>query len=122
MNLLEEENNKTFWAATIPSPDFANVRYVWLTYPEPPRDVTLENCEQFILHRLRQHLFVARTTFGAVTFVGIAVPNKGIKTSSYFMCVMDGTNWSQDDEQEAQRWKSQGIFSDLKSLQHFYKP
>ena len=89
-NIYEEADTKTFWASTVASPDNPDVRYVWLTYPAMPEGAVLEEFEGHILRHLRRHLFVARLAFGAATYVGIALPNKDAKMTSYFITVLDG--------------------------------
>jgi len=122
VDLLGEDNNLTFWASSVPSPDHPQVRYVWLTYPEPVRDEPLERYEELILRHLRRHLLVARLTFGAAIFVGIAAPNSGIEMLSYFMCVMDGNVWTAEDEEEAKHWRAQGVFAEPETVHRLYEP
>ena len=59
--------------------------------------------------------------FGGATYVGIAVPNANIQMMSYSICIMDGENWSQADEEEAQHWKAQGVFSNLSPIDRVYQ-
>lgn len=119
--LLEEETN-TFWASTVPSKDIPGVRYVWLAYPQPPESVALEEAETFILNHLSQHLYVARLTFPEDLIVGIAVPNRDARALSYMIRILDCSNWTTDDQREAEHYRSQGIFANLQEIQRSHVP
>jgi hypothetical protein len=120
MSIYDEVDTKTFWASTVPSPDSPDVRYVWLTYPQIPEGAALELYEAYISMHLRKHTLVARLAFGAATYVGIALPNKGAKAFSRFIRVLDGFNWSDDNQEEAEHWKADGIFANLEPFHRLY--
>lgn len=115
VSILREEVTSTFWASTAPSFATKGVRYVFLTYPNPPDGVGLEQCEQYILAHLSQHLLVARHVFVESTvLIGIAVPNLACKMTTTFIRILDGKDWGPSDHHEAaELQKATGIFTNM---------
>jgi hypothetical protein len=115
--ILNEPDQRTFWASTVQSRDVPGVRYVWLAYPDPPQDAELDRAEQFLLHHLKEHIFVARALFPADLIIGVALPNSAATTTSYIMTVFDGTNWTKEDQEGAERLcADRGIFKQPEAL------
>lgn len=116
-DILSEKETHTFWATTVASRDFPEVRYVWMTYPKPPAGVPLDVVETAYLEHLKEHVFVARALFPCDTIVGIAVPNAAAEILSHFVVVFDGTKWDDEAQQGAlQLRKERGVFASLEPI------
>ena len=113
-SILEETITTTFWASTTPSKDVVGVRYVFVTYPEPPNQIGIEKCETYVLEYLSKHLLVARNEFpNTETVIGIALPNTDCNMQSYFIRILGG-EWTDADVQLANSLKNdEGIFGNL---------
>jgi hypothetical protein len=122
VSILNEEATSHFWAATIPSFATAALRYVFLTYPDPPCGIGLEQCERYVLEHLSQYLLVARHVFPESSMiVGIAVPNPDCEMLSAFIRILDGQNWTANDHHEAaQLRKATGIFANLEEERYLH--
>jgi hypothetical protein len=122
VSILREEVTTTFWAATVPSFATEGLRYVFLTYPNPPAGIGLEQCEQYILEHLSQHLLVARHVFvESTTLIGIALPNSACRMPTTFIRILDGKNWTSNDHHEAaELQKATGIFTNMVEERHLH--
>ena len=74
-DLLGEEDETTFWATTLRSPTTPRLRYVWMTYPPRPSDISEEQGDMACLTYMRQHVVVAEALFEEELVMGICVPN-----------------------------------------------
>jgi hypothetical protein len=118
--IMTELDQETFWAATVASRDVPGTRYVWLTYPRA-KSLRLEEMEAYVLHHLKEHVFVARAIFPAHRVVGIALPNPEARTQSYFMTILDGTKWDEEAQAGAEKLIAEGgIFADLQEFQQLH--
>lgn len=122
VSILREEVTTTFWATTVPSFATEGLRYVFLTYPNPPDGMSLEQCEQYILNYLSQHLLVARHVFTeSTTLIGIALPNSACRMTTLFIRILDGKNWTSKDHHEASEiQKATGIFTNMEEEQYLH--
>lgn len=98
-DLFAEENQKTFWSATVPSPFRDGLRYLWFTYPQPRIDLPPEVVEAEIDHRLAMRLLVTASQFMDETLVGIALPNRECTDTVVVIKILDASNSSADDRQ-----------------------
>jgi hypothetical protein len=122
-DILREPDQQTFWAATVASKDVTGVRYVWLTYPKRPANVSLEDIERFLMTYLQKHIHVARSIFPADVLIGIALPNPGAEMNSHMIAILDGTKWSTADQAEADRLrKDERIFEHLQAVERTHLP
>lgn len=122
VSLYNEEVTTTFWASTVPSCETKGLRYVFLTYPELPNGIDLETCERFILEHLSQHLLVARHQFpDSRILVGIALPNRDCTIHSHFIRILDGENWTPEDDANADDLQRRtGIFNNLQEERYIH--
>lgn len=120
VSILKEEVTTTFWASTAPSFATTGLRYVFLTYPDPPAEIELEHFEGCLLEHLSQHLLVARHVFPeSTTLIGFAVPNPDCRMTTTIIRILDGTNWTADDHAEAAALqKATGLFANMVA-EHF---
>jgi hypothetical protein len=116
VDILSEGETDTFWASTVPSVEQPGVRYVWMTYPQLPEGTPVRDCEAHLLAHLRRYMLVACSTFKARVVVGVGLPNRDANAQSYLICVLNGSNWTTESEEEAEFYRSQGIFSDLQEV------
>ncbi len=117
-------NSGVYGRCTTSGPSFATngVRYVFLTYPDPPDGVALEQCEQYILAHLSQHLLVAGHVFvDSTVLIGIAVPNPACKMTTTFIRILDSKDWGPTDHDEAEELqKATGIFTNMTEEQYLH--
>jgi hypothetical protein len=99
-DLMREDNQTTFWSATVPSPFQPGIRYVWLTYPHPPAEAPPEAVEAYIDHKLWQRVLVTAGQFESETIVGIALPNRECTDNVVKMRVFDASKWTDDDRRQ----------------------
>lgn len=115
VSILQESATNTFWASTVGSSRHDHVRYVFLTYPQPPSDLSLEKWEQAVLNYLSYHLLIARHVFERSNVViGIGTPNPACTINSQFIRILDGRTWTSSDHEEAAKLqRSTGIFANM---------
>lgn len=120
--LLHESEINRFHASTISSPSQAKVRYVFVSYPEPPDGVEFEQWEDPILDYFSHHLVVARNAFADCEIViGFCTPNPACKMRSYFMRILDGRVWTEEDRAEADHWQHvAGIFANMQEDKYLH--
>ncbi len=114
-SIFNEPETHTVWASTVPSVANKDVRYVFLTYPEAPTEVPIEQMERSVLDHMSHHLLVARGIFREQSIViGIAVPNRDCSLRSHFIRILDGNDWTADDFiGSAELQVATGIFSNM---------
>ena len=122
ISILQEEVTTTFWVSTVPSFATSDLRYVFVTYPAPPPEVGLEQCEQYILEYLSKHMLVARHIFPESTcIIGIAIPNRACTMITNFLRILDGRNWTTTDHEDAAKLqRSTGFFVNLEEVQYIH--
>lgn len=121
-SILLEEDQSTFWAATVPSPTHAGVRYLWLAYPRKPPHWSDDDFVRGVDSHLAQHLIVAADTFTEDTLVGIAVPNRKARDSLLVMRVLDASNRGPQAAAHAAHLRDQGVFDRLDPEQRLHIP
>jgi len=102
-DILGEENQECHWALSVPSPSTLGLRYVWLTYPEPPEDWPPEKFERLVDQELACYMEVACAKFGDALIVGIAHPNRTARETVVVLKVFDGSDMTEADRLEALR-------------------
>lgn len=105
--------SRTFWAGTVNSRDVPNTRYVWLTYPPKPDDMSLEEVEMLSFDLLKQYILVARIKFPERIIVGLGMPGPQNELRSYLVAILDGNIWGEKEQAAAEYLSDQGIFSNL---------
>lgn len=100
-DILEEEDQSTFWAATVPSPTTPLLRYLWLTCPQPPSDVPIETVDRAVLGELRRYELLTCARFQESLILGIALPAHGSTDQLVVMELFDGSSWTEEDRAEA---------------------
>ncbi|SFK62495.1 hypothetical protein SAMN03159338_0218 [Sphingomonas sp. NFR04] len=83
-DLLKEENQKIFWANTMPSPTTPDLRYVCMTFPPRPQDWTQEQQDDYCRDQLIQHMLVARFAFKQELILGICLGNPATDDGSVY--------------------------------------
>jgi hypothetical protein len=121
-SIYDEQDLTTTWASTIASPEFKDVRYVFITYPQPTTEMDIDTVEKIMLEYLLRHVLVAQYLFARNnTIIGIAIPNRDCKFKSYCMHILDGSKLTEDDHQEARMLhQCGGIFANLEVEHYFY--
>lgn len=120
-DILDEQEQHTFWASTVTSRDVPGLRYVWLTYPAPPAGVHIDDAERYLIHHLKEHIYVARSLFQADVILGIALPNREAAINSILITVFDGTKWNDEAQIGAESLRTErGIFGQLVEMQRHH--
>lgn len=92
-----EESTSTFWSTIVRSQDFPDLFYLWLLYPEPPADCSVEQYEKLLLDHLTQYMIVSRSKFPEAKLIfGICLPNRDCSKTSQGFRVLDGTHWNEE--------------------------
>lgn len=118
-SILDEPDQTTFWAATVPSPTDPTVRYLWLAYPKRPDWMSEQAQEDLVLRHLRQHLVVAADTFAKeTTFIGVAWPHVSAEDNLLVLEILDAERRTPEMKAEAEHWRRQGVFAELRP-EHF---
>ena len=114
VDILNEDDQSTFWASTVESVEFPGVRYVWLAYPQPSKEIDDDAFSKTVLDHLKDHIYVVRSIFTSALLIGLAFPNRAATETSYFLVVFDGTKWTEDAQRGAEILRSEkGILRDL---------
>jgi hypothetical protein len=121
-SILLEEDQSTFWAATIPSPTHSSVRYLWLAYPKKPADVSDDEFAAGVSAHLGQYLIVLADNFSEDTLVGIAVPNQKAQDNLLAMRVLDASERGPRAQSQATYWREHGVLDNLDPEHRFYIP
>jgi hypothetical protein len=121
-DILEEDVGTCFCASTVSSPTTTGLRYVWLTYPDPPSDWSRERFEQLLDQHLARHIWVACAIFPETLIVGIALPNLAATETAHVIKVFDGSGWTEADRLEALKLQGQGIFAELRAQTRIHYP
>lgn len=114
-DILDEPDQSTFWASTVPSPTMESLRYVWLIYPKRPDDMGEEVFDRLAMEHLQQHVLVAQGLFPETLVLGICLPNRSAEDTANFTVLHDGSNWTEEDREEAMKLRKGGIFSRLEA-------
>jgi hypothetical protein len=112
-DILEEDNQSVFWASTVPSPKEPSLRYLWLTYPDPPKGMDPDRFVRAVDAQLRHQTLVICGEFRSNEVIAVALPNGRGTENLVIMRLFDGSNWSDDDRREAQRLKEMGLFGNM---------
>jgi hypothetical protein len=115
-DILNEEDKTTFWATTVPSPTVPHLRYVWLIYPKRPTEMSIEQCDKFLMQHLRDHVLVAQARFKQSLVMGICLPNRIADDTAIFTILHEKVVWTEADQQQALRLGEDGIFANLEAL------
>ncbi len=121
-DILDEPDQSTFWASTVLSPTMPWLRYVWLVYPESPDEISEADCDRFLLHYLKQHVLVAQGLFEQTLVLGTALPNRSANDTAIFAVLHDGSNWTDEDREEALKLQDDGVFSRLEANDRVHIP
>jgi hypothetical protein len=114
-DILEEPDQSTFWASTVPSPTTPSLRYVWLIYPKRPDDMSEAVFDRVAMEHLKQHVLVAQGLFPETLVLGICLPNHSAGDTAHFTVLHDGSNWTEADREEAMKLRDLGIFARLEA-------
>ena len=114
-DILDEGDQTTFWASTVPSPTTPHLRYVWLTYPKRPAGVSIEHWDQCTMRHLQDHVVVAQALFEQSLVLGICLPNRGADDTANFTVLHEKLSWTEAHQQHAMELRRHGIFARLES-------
>jgi hypothetical protein len=96
-DIREEKDQAVPWLATVPSPSRSGLRYVWLSYPDPPATIASREFERVVDRHLAMAILQTRSHFPADLIVGISVPNAAATENVYGIKVFDGSHWTDDE-------------------------
>ena len=120
-DILNEDDQTTFWASTVPSITRPDLRYVWLTYPKRPEGIGQEDGDRFVMHHLKEHVLVARAHFGHPLILAIAVPNPNAGDTALFTLLFGG-EWTAEDHAQALDIRARGVFAKLEAQERIHIP
>lgn len=111
------EDSRTFWSVAVESPEYPDVLYVWLIYPQVPDNVPHELLEHRVEQELSKYVFVAMAKFlNFKRFFGIALPNKASNRTSRMFRFSERKVWTEDMQREAEELSQrEGIFENIES-------
>lgn len=121
-DILDEPDQSTFWASTLPSPTTPSLRYVWLIYPRRPNNLSQEALDRATMNYLLQHVLVAQAIFPESLVLGICLPNRSAGDTANFTVLHDGSNWTDEDRKEALKLRELGIFAQLQENRRVHIP
>lgn len=121
-DILDEPDQSTFWASTVPSPTDPSLRYVWLLYPKRPGDVSEAEFDFVVMEHLKQHVLVAQGLFQQTLVLGIGLPNRSAHDTASFIVLHDRSNWTEADLQEAMKLRELGVFDQLEANERMHIP
>lgn len=120
---IVNEPSSKFMAATMVSPSTTDLRYVFLAYPAPPENVSLQMAEAYIGDKLEKYVCVARGIFTQSLIMGIAIPKVNVDDTATYFRLLDGSDWSEADIDLARAMgKEECIFSDLEETSRVHVP
>lgn len=102
-DILEESDQRTFWASTVPSPTTPFLRYLWLTCPQPPPDWPTETVDSTVQQELRRYVLLACATFPETFVLGVALPARESTDKLVVMELFDASSWTDADRAEAMK-------------------
>lgn len=114
-DILDEDDQTTFWASTVPSPTVPHLRYVWLTYPKRPAEISVEEGDEFCLRHLQDHILVAQALFEQSLVLGICLPNRSAGDTAIFTVLHEKRIWTEAHQKDALKLKERGIFDRLQA-------
>jgi hypothetical protein len=92
------------------------LRYVWLTYPKRPAGVSVEQCDEYLMQHLQDHVLVAQALFEQSLVMGICLPNRSAEDTAIFTFLHEKVVWTEAHQQHALRLREDGIFANLQAL------
>jgi hypothetical protein len=115
-DILNEKDQTTFWASTVPSPTVAHLRYVWLTYPKRPDGVSVEQGDKYLMRHLQDHVLVTQALFEQSLVMGVCLPNRGADDTAIFTVLHEKAVWTEAHRQHALRLREDGILAHLEAI------
>lgn len=112
-----KEDPKTFWSVAVESPEYSDVMYVWLIYPQVPEEISDEKLEHIVGQELYKYVYVAMARFNNTKrFYGIALPNVASNRTSRFFQFAERSLWTDEMQCEADEISQrEGIFKKIES-------
>jgi hypothetical protein len=120
-DILNEDDQTTFWASTVPSFTRSDLRYLWVTYPKRPGGVGQEDYDRFVMHHLQEHVLVARAHFGHPLILAIAFPNPKAGDTALFTLLFGG-EWTAEDHAQALEIQARGVFAKPEAQERVHIP
>lgn len=118
-DILGEKDQTTFWAATVASPARADLRYVWLIYPERPDEMSEETFDRVAMAHLQDYLTVAQYRFRTPLILGVCLPNRSAKDTACFTALLGG-DFPPELEGYALALMDRGIFANLEAMDRMH--
>jgi len=114
-DIYREDDTTTFWGAVSESTDDPTICYVWLLYPEPPKEHTLEKIEHQLGVELSKYMLVAQGKFRhAKRIFGMCLPNRDCSLTTRIFRLIDGAHWTNEMAEVADLLEAtEGIFSKI---------
>ena len=122
VDLLGESNQRTAWAATIPSPSNPDVRYMLMTFPPPSPARSAGDHDQWCLQELSNHIIVAADEFGGETILGLGINNRAWDDSIRIIRVFDARDLTDQDRRHAASLRARGVFAGLEATDVVHRP
>jgi hypothetical protein len=110
---IYRESTSTFWSTISASIDDPAVHYLWLLYPEPPKEYSLEIIENHLYSELSKYMLVAQAKFrNAKRIFGICMPNRECSLNTRIFRILDGEYWTNEMAELAEHFETEEeIFS-----------
>jgi len=110
-DIVQEEDQSTYWVSTVASPTMPTLRYVWLIHPDAPEGISNEVADAAIRTLLMDYILAIQGRFEQTLVLGIALPNGRGNNTSIIMAAHDKTNWTEHDFEEARKLRDGGVFN-----------
>ena len=122
IDLLDEPNQKTSWAAVLESPSSPGVRYVLMTFPPPTPGLEPLDHDRWCLKQLSDHIIAAADQFGGNTIVGLGVNNRAWDDPIRLIRVFDAMDLSAEYRRHAAGLRAQGVLANATTKQTTFVP
>lgn len=113
VDLYKEEDQSTFWTATVPSRDQPGRRYVWLTYPPFDEPLPPVLWAAWLEQHLAEQILMVADTFTETTTVGFAVPGRTANDNLYIVKIRVSEDLSDEEQEVAARLREAGVMDKL---------
>lgn len=112
-DILSEPDQSTFWASTIASPTYRDLRYLWLIHPDAPEEIDTRVADAVLQDYLEKHVLVTQALFPERLVMGIAVPSMQARDRLIAFALHDKSTWTEVDVRNALELRDLGILAEL---------
>lgn len=113
---IYSETTVTWWANVVCSLDQPGLYVLWMTYPNPPKDMKQEDLDASAMLYATKHQWVVRSKFPDAQWVlAICLPNRECTDTLRILRLMKGNPWTAEDQALAEQFVGEGILNQIDS-------